>query len=802
MSPIRNIMCRRHVTEYLCVALLLVALLCGFFWKVVFLGHSFTAADMLFMLDPWKSYAPADFVEPNNILHCDEVAAFYPWRTFTVDMVRKGEIPLWNPYVLLGGPHLANYQTTIFDPFSAVFYFMPIKTALGISAMMKLCFCGLFAYAFARTLRLGRGAAVLCAVTYAFCGYNVAWLKWPLASAMVWLPAILICVEKILAARKVAWTLVLGIVVGLLFFSGHPESIFTILVGVSIYTLTRAVQCAKESGAPRHGVNPALCVAAAVLIGAGIAAVQLVPFAEFARNSWTVAERAEEEAALSTYHFPMLVQFFVPNFYGSSADQNYWGYRNSNIDASLYVGVLALILLIVALVLLRKAPKEFRYPAIALVVTSVVCTATGFRIFPFSLTEKLPLFNQLRYEYFAAFNCISLPTLGALGLHLFVQAEHRDRRNSLLAGLLLFVLALLLSIILLRWFRGMIRTLGIGRYESLQMAKFLAWSIIALALLALFHKRWLPAWFLSVGLVCVTVADLFTFSITFNPTLEPHHVFPDTKLFDRLQEDTSLYRIWCHASAVPSSTLMVYGIADQWGYDGIYYYRTMVFPRQMKKLYWEKFGGLLNMKYFLKGPFETGDIDFKNTPMFRLVDTLDNVSIFENLNMLPRALVVHRATVAKTEDELFDALRSDAFDPATAVVLEKEVPQEVMALLDETPVTDGSVATIREYEPHSVTIDAEMEHAGFLILPDTYYPGWKVFVDDEKKDLYAADYIARGVFVPEGPHVVRFVYDPLSFKLGLWLSLLTVATAAVAAIVDKSRSKRASGIRQTMQCEP
>jgi len=790
MSSFRDMMRRRRVNEYVCVSVLLVVLLCGFFWKVVLLRHCFTAADMLFMVDPWKAYKPPDLVVPQNKVHCDEVAAFYPWRTFTVEMVRKGEIPLWNPYVMLGAPHLANYQSTVFDPLCAVFYFMPIKTALGVSAMMKLFLCGLFAFAFARTLGLSRAAAALCAVTYAFCGYNVAWLKWPLASAMVWLPAMLICVERMLAARKMGWTLLLGIVVGLLFFSGHPESIFTILLGVAMYTVVRSVQYARQSGVPRQGVNLAVCVALAVLIGVGVAAVQLVPFAEFARNSWTVAERAEEEAALSTYHLPMLVQFFVPNFYGSSADQNYWGYRNSNIDASLYVGVPALILFVMALVLLKKAPRELRHPSIALLITAVVCTATGFRIFPFSLTEKLPLFNQLRYEYFVAFNCIALPALGAVGLHLFVQAEPRDRIRSLLAGLLLFVLALLISLFLLRWFRGMIRILKIERYESIQMAKFLAWSLIALALLTLFHKFRLPAWFLSAGLVCVTVADLFTFSITFNPTLEPQHMFPDTKLFSRLREDKSLYRVWCMASPVPSSTLMVYGIADHWGYDGIYYYRSMVFPGQLKKLFWEKFSGLLNVKYFLQGPFEAGEIDFWNMPMFRLVDTLDNVSVFENLTMLPRALVVHRATVAESEDKLFDVLRSDGFDPATAVVLEKPVPEEVMALLDDAPATDGSAATVREYEPHSVTIDADMEHAGFVILPDTYYPGWKVFVDNEEKELYAADYIARAVFVTKGAHVVRFVYAPLSFKVGVWLSFLTAALVAVAAIVDRSRRNR------------
>jgi len=790
MAFLRNMVRRISGSEYLCISLILVVLLCGFFWKVVFLGHVFTAADMLFVLEPWKSYAPDGFVRPANVLHCDEVLAFYPWRMFTVEMMHRGEIPLWNPYVMHGAPHFANYQTTVFDPLSAIFYFVPINPALGLTAIVKLFLCGLFAYAYAKTLGLGRAAATFCAVTYAFCGYNVGWLKWPLTSAMVWLPLILLCIEKLLTARRLGWMLLLGFLVGMLFLSGHPESIFTILIGVSTYTLSRAVQCSLQSRAVRPGFNFALCVGIAILVGAGVAAVQLVPFAEFAVNSWTVVERAEIETALTHCVFPMVAQFFVPNFYGNYEHDNYWGFRNSNIDASIYVGIPALLLAAAAIVLLRRASDEMKRPPIALLIGALVCMGFGFRIFPFSLSEKLPLFNQLRYEYFVAFYCIAAPVLGAVGLQLFMQAEQKERRNGLLAGLLLFVLAFCMCLVFVKVFRGMIEIQHLERYVLVQMVKFVSWGVATVALLTLFHKSRLSAWVLTAGLVCVTVADLFSFLINYNPTLESKHVFPDTKLFERLRDDKSLYRVWCHVSPIQNSTLMVYGIADEWGYDGIYYYRSVAFPLGLKKLYWQKFAGLLNIKYYLQGPIAGGEIDYTDTSMFRLVDTLDNVSLFEYVNMLPRSLVVHRATVAKTEDELFEVLKSETFDPATAVVLEKEVPEEVMALLEKAPVTDGSTATIREYEPHSVTIDANLEHAGFVILPDTYYPGWKVFVDDEEKELYAADFIARGVFVPEGDHVVRFVYAPVSFKVGTGLSLLTVAFVVVGAFADRSRWKR------------
>jgi len=67
-----------------------------------------------------------------------------------------------------------------------------------------------------------------------------------------------------------------------------------------------------------------------------------------------------------------------------------------------------------------------------------------------------------------------------------------------------------------------------------------------------------------------------------------------------------------------------------------------------------------------------------------------------------------------------------------------------------------------------------MDGEGFLILSDVYYPGWKVYVDGIEEKIYRADYLLRAVHLPPGFHQVRFVYDPMSFKVGLWIILSTL----------------------------
>jgi len=61
-----------------------------------------------------------------------------------------------------------------------------------------------------------------------------------------------------------------------------------------------------------------------------------------------------------------------------------------------------------------------------------------------------------------------------------------------------------------------------------------------------------------------------------------------------------------------------------------------------------------------------------------------------------------------------------------------------------------------------------------LVLSDTYYPGWKAFVDGKRTKIYRADYTFRAIPLNAGTHQVEFVYDPMSFKLGAGVTFLGI----------------------------
>ena len=100
---------------------------------------------------------------------------------------------------------------------------------------------------------------------------------------------------------------------------------------------------------------------------------------------------------------------------------------------------------------------------------------------------------------------------------------------------------------------------------------------------------------------------------------------------------------------------------------------------------------------------------------------------------------------------------------------------------------------ITHYSPHSVVIETELQADGFLVLSDTYYPGWQVFVNGREDKIYQADYLFRAVALPRGKHTVEFEYSPLSFRTGAAVTLVAAAIL-LALAVSNSLIRRRRGL--------
>ena len=118
--------------------------------------------------------------------------------------------------------------------------------------------------------------------------------------------------------------------------------------------------------------------------------------------------------------------------------------------------------------------------------------------------------------------------------------------------------------------------------------------------------------------------------------------------------------------------------------------------------------------------------------------------------------------------------------------MNREPDALILELVEDQPLSAGAgTASWLSDLPTEIEIEVEMEQEGWLVLRDTFDPGWEAQIDQSEAKIFRADYLFRAVRVPEGKHVVRFRYRPDSFYWGTASSLLS--SAVLGGLVFSSR---------------
>ena len=103
--------------------------------------------------------------------------------------------------------------------------------------------------------------------------------------------------------------------------------------------------------------------------------------------------------------------------------------------------------------------------------------------------------------------------------------------------------------------------------------------------------------------------------------------------------------------------------------------------------------------------------------------------------------------------------------PTECVILSSQVERHNFA------TTLGRTSVTLQDSPNAVTIRAVSESGEFLVLADTFYPGWQATLDGEAAEILRANYAFRAVALAPGEHTIVFRYAPPSFTVGAAISL-------------------------------
>lgn len=763
---------------------------------------------------------------------------FLPWRAFAWEILSSGHLPLWNPLNGMGAPLLANYQSALVYPPNWLLFLLDAVGGVGWAAWGQailvaahLAWAGLGMALLARRLGLNELAQTVSGLAFGMSGYMVARSGFlSINAAAAWLPWVIFCVQSLelsnpadslfksshedkkygsfwgvvrarfcVLAREVRRVCYLVGCLAMLLLAGHAQ--------IAWYTLLLAFMWAAGMGWTKSSENQALQgsnllavdfgkrmrgvgdiwgrLALALILAAGLAAIQLLPTAEYLLQSQR-SSQVDMDFALNYSFWPWrFLTLLAPDMFGNPTRGDYWGYGNYWEDA-VYIGVLPLLLALGAI--LRRKPLAKGLSSLA-ALSFVLALGKNTPAFPW-LYRWVPTFDMFqaptRFSIWAVF---ALSLLAGLGARAWKRPTGRGLYWTRLAtaGALAVTLGA-----------------GLGSYffSSINLTYLRATALAGMwglgsGMLALtaapadkgdvkYHPILARLW--PVGVILFVAADLLVAGWGINPGIglsfytqpaEPSQIYLDTNASGRIYMPATVE-------------------------DELKFKQFMRFDSLQPRVDWAEMRGArlpnLNLLDGLPSannfdPLIPGRYDrwlqalenpgyspiALNLMAVSAVETIEaagkNGVAFEPIQSGERIRWVPCARVAQDADSAWEALFTGQFDPDREVIIEGEGGATASDCQGVAAKADFRVVS---EHVNQIALHIRAPSQGWVVLADVWYPGWQARVDGRGAHIWRANYLFRAVQVEAGEHDVVFSYLPISFYLGSFASLMAAIVLWIA----------------------
>jgi Bacterial membrane protein YfhO len=639
-----------------------------------------------------------------------------PPITFLADQLRNGHFALWNPYVYCGFPVFANIEACYFQPFVLLSALIAAHTSVDALPMLlewmvvlQVWIAGVCAFHVFRRFGAGRAAAFAGAVIFQTGGFFASRAEHIGAMmAVSCMPLAWLAVTHLAERPDRRWLAVLSFALGMSILGGFPQP--TLAVFVSVVVLAVLLVLLKMAR-----LRLLLRTAAGCILGILLASVQFIPTTQLTNHS--VAKYRTDWLGTGGGLFPQtLVSLVLPNRYHIFDLRQFRGPGDITFLYQ-YCSIAGLLLAIYALVARRS-----RY-AVLLGILALfgICYTLGDKTAPWRwlyplLPDKIRIGIHPEYAY-----CIltmGIAGLAALGLETLRVKEALRWAVAIVIAADLFLVGSgrPMNLISVAQEPGVTRTAFDGSPALLDGVR----SRVNL----------------SSPPARVDTVDAGVFWSIAGATTG----VPSANGVSPLAPDLIIQlRLFLHDGF-------------RWGW----YYPLEKLESPVLDL--------LNARYVVAGPKAAERL--KSVPRFRHVGSLPGNELFENVTVLPRFFLVHRARPVRSLAE------------ARAVIDRREIDFRETALTEEPiplPVSSEGVDGVKvvDYQPTSLELAVESRGTSLLVASETEYPGWKAWVDGRPEPIHRVDIALRGVVVPSGAHRVRMEFRPMILPVSLGITLAT-----------------------------
>lgn len=727
----------------------------------------------------------------------DFTTLYLPYSTFFRTELFFRRLPIWNPYAYAGHPFLADPQSAVFYPINILVTLLSLPFAdlaarlqwLEVEAICHFPLAGWFTYLLLWNQTRHRAAAFLAGAIFMFSGYLTGYppLQLTILRTAVWLPLLLWALAKAIEKDEGRrWWVFSGVIAGVAFLAGHPQTFIYIAYAAVFWALGLAAgRIYGSNRRKRLAIDLSVRAGIAILTFLGVIAAQLLPSLEFVRLS--VRTRMDYDFLSSGFTTQNFWQFIIPSVWSPFSP--------------LYTGVIAVGLASVAgfstistgMLSGRSTSSEFAtgnhrrltfvtvFFALLAVLMLLVSMGRYGPLYPifYHFAPGWKLFrNQERAAFLVTF---AMSILAGVGMAWTSLLNHRQRKlwgwlaaGIMLAGLVAFFLVWQIPPRLAlknSWFT---MTVLLSAASALLLGLLIghvpaqAWMLAPLCILGLWHASWnklqVPVDLQTAVATFALLEDVKTAAAYCDGDAPPcavrHQGAPG-----RLHNETHL----------DSGFGPLFEMEEVWGASPL---RLQRYARLFDEFPLDRMWQLTGVEHVLTWRGELFEPATHLGAYSRSKD--ETVHLYRLADPNPRAWFVS-GIVAMTDDEAWKQIASYTVAPERQAIVAPEEAQKLSHLTAE--LAPGRIVQIQRLAPAHIRLTVAQETDGFLVLSENWMPGWQATLlqdargnpRSEPLNLVRADLTFLGIQIPAGAGVIDVQYRPTSVRIGLTLSGLTWA---------------------------
>jgi Bacterial membrane protein YfhO len=717
----------------------------------------------------------------------------YPIREFCFYMVRFGHaLPFWNPYSWAWSPLLSDAQSGFWYPtnllqIAMTWLAVPHAAHLPVlvpetMTLLHLPFAALGVFVLLKKeFRVTGIAALLAGLCW---GFGVRMVAEQNHSMQILQLALLPWETLLLMRAWKSWrhAIGLGILFGISFFAGQPQTLFFIAIFLGFFTIAESLTRWRAKNFLSEAIRPIVSFSLAMVLAVGISSIQLLPSMEL------VALSARQhldfrQATGGAIHLGHIINFFAPKFYGEYPgfdipkspivhdDFRYW-------EATFYWSALAEILALFSIVTQWKKRgmenPQSRY-LFFFAVFSIFAFGYGLGknfIVQWPIWRFVPLFDHFRAPNRMIWFLWFMGTLlTGVGLDLLLKDRNAARKNKryFYWAIGVFIAINMLAIVGIFDYIFKPHTLRQGMW-TLVLPSLVASVCTAAFLVTIIRKPIAP----RIAILCITiliVGDLYYNDVTwYRNAMNRESIV--------VQDSTS----------IPFQRFRSLHALDHTKFLTLY-------PDSIDRLH-------ANLGMFLRTPIEDcnnlEDLEMLNPLRLErsippVADSIKRMEIMgiatiltldtletEYTHPLPFLKLYHEWRVtSKMNDSVM--LNDSNFD------FTKEI------LLSESPSLSSGIkmlpdtAILIEYSENHLKMTVAASQPSVLLVNDLYYPAWHATVDGKETNILRAFTSLRAIPVSAGIHTVEVRYDDAAFDLGWKITLGTLGISLVALCMGRKQ---------------